>query len=153
MWKMYTLHVQSNTADTSALSGNEMPLHLSAGTHGRWPTLATLAQNKLPTHQRQRLHTYFPYSTPLFFFVFTFIFCFFSRFGAASEVICYIPRPFCPRFCEGKNKSRLNSLSSTTQPKPAASSAFSCVGFFHILWLHFSLNEHHIEIFVYGSSG
>lgn len=57
--------------------------------------------------------------TLISFFFFYFYFLFFSRFGAASEVICYIPRPFCPRFCEGKNKSHINSLSSTTQPKPA----------------------------------
>lgn len=73
--------------------------------------LRTKGRDYTPTSLTR--HPYF-----FLFFLLFFVF-FFSRFGAASEVICYIPRPFCPRFCEGKNKSHWNSLSSTTQPKPA----------------------------------
>lgn len=80
MGKMYMLHVQSNTADTSALSGNEMPCHPSASTHGRWPALATVAQNKLLSHQRQRLRICFPYLTPLLLFCFFFLLLFFIYF-------------------------------------------------------------------------
>lgn len=85
--KMYTLHVQSNTTDTSALSGKEMPCHPSAGTHGGWPALATVAQNKLLSHQRQRLRTYFTYSTPLlwFFYDFYFILFFFHVLGQRAR--------------------------------------------------------------------
>lgn len=84
---MYTLHVQSNTTDTSALSGKEMPCHPSAGTHGGWPALATVAQNKLLSHQRQKLRTYFTYSTPLlwFFYDFYFLLFFFHVLGQRAR--------------------------------------------------------------------